>query len=105
MLHPYASPTYLFAIEQAQAISNECGGAGIGTHGVGGSCAGASAAVWGNTSSGRGGEMALALARAGLTEPVLRAASAEGLDVYAVLKDVAGLSVGERLAIATAIRR
>ena len=49
--------------------------------------------------------MALALARAGLTEPVLRAASAEGLDVYAVLKDVAGLSVGERLAIATVIRR
>jgi hypothetical protein len=49
--------------------------------------------------------MALALARGGLTEPVLRAASAEGLDVYAVLKDVAGLSVGERLAIATAIRR
>lgn len=54
---------------------------------------------------GRGAEVALALARHGLTLPGLRAASAEGLDVYAALRDVPALSTGERLAIATAVRR
>lgn len=59
----------------------------------------------GEESRSRSDQIALELASAGLQVRLLRAAAAEGVDVYTVLRDVIGLTTGERLSIAMAVRR
>ena len=94
-VHAEALASLVSLVEQAQALTSQHGGKAKGSSG--------SRAL--PESSGREAQIALKLLRAGLEVPVLRAASAEGVDVCVALRDVPGLTTGERLSIAIAVRR
>ena len=94
-VHAEALASLVSLVEQAQVMTSQHGGKAKGSSG--------SRAL--PESSGREAQIALKLLRAGLEVPVLRAAAAEGVDVCVALRDVPGLTTGERLSIAIAVRR